>query len=101
MTLNGSVWSMSSDSEWEKEAKCLGSDSDRFFPERNKQLYRFTAAQAKAVCFGKDGRPECPVRAECLADAIDRDERFGIWGGLSHRERNALVRKRDREEAAG
>lgn len=97
MTADGSVWLMPADSEWEKEAKCLGSDSDRFFPERNKQLYRFTAAQAKAVCFGKDGQPECPVRVECLNKAIDTDERFGIWGGLSHRERNALVRKRERE----
>ena len=48
------------------------------------------------MCFGRDDRPPCPVRIECLLDAIDRDELHGIWGGLSHRERNALVRKAER-----
>ena len=88
------------DPEWEKRAKCQGSEEpEKFFPERNRDLYRFTAAQAKAVCLGRDGRPACPVQEECLADALERGERFGIWGGLSHRERNALVRKRVREAA--
>lgn len=45
---------------------------------------------------GKDGTPECPVRIQCLLDAIDRDELHGIWGGMSHRERNALIRKAER-----
>lgn len=87
--------------DWERQAKCMGSDSEKFYPERNRNLYRFTAAQAKAICWGRDGRAECPVREACLADALLRDERFGIWGGLSHRERNALVRKQEREREAG
>jgi WhiB family transcriptional regulator, redox-sensing transcriptional regulator len=40
----------------------------------------------------------CPVRDECLADALERREADGIWGGLSPPERAALVRRRRREE---
>lgn len=84
---------------WQQQAKCNGSDPELFFPDRDKNAYRFVAAQAKAICFGRDGRPQCPVLEECLADAIDNDEPFGIRGGLSHRERNALVRKRTKQRA--
>ena len=49
--------------------------------------------RSKAFCYGETGKNPCPVRAECLWDAISRDEPHGIWGGLSHRERNAFVRK--------
>lgn len=80
-------------SDWEKDAKCLGEDPELFFPGRAKSVYRITATQAKAICLGKDGRPACGVREECLTHALDQDERYGIWGGLSHRERNARVRK--------
>ena len=41
---------------------------------------------AKKTCLG------CPVRHECLQYALDHDERFGIWGGLSERERRRLKR---------
>jgi WhiB family redox-sensing transcriptional regulator len=44
--------------------------------------------RAKAVCFG------CPVRTECLADALDNRIEFGIWGGMTERERRALLRRR-------
>ena len=85
--------------EWRENAKCDGEDPDLFFPDRDKNAYRFVAAQAKAICFGRDGRPRCPVLSECLEDAIAKDELFGIRGGMSHRERNALVRKRERQRA--
>jgi WhiB family redox-sensing transcriptional regulator len=85
--------------DWEKRAKCLGEDPDLFFPDRDKSAYRFVAAQAKAICFGRDGRPQCPVLEDCLEDAINKDELFGIRGGLSHRERNALIRKRTKKRA--
>jgi len=42
---------------------------------------------------GRDGLPECPVRKECLLYADANDDTHGIWGGMSHRERNALKRK--------
>lgn len=60
---------------------------DAFFPPRDKALYTDVAAYAKSFC------SVCPVKARCLWDAISRDEPHGIWGGYSHRERNAIVRK--------
>jgi WhiB family redox-sensing transcriptional regulator len=63
---------------WMAEAACAGStDPDSFFPEKG------ASPEAIAVC----GR--CPVRTECLGYAVEHDERFGIWGGLSARERGA------------
>jgi hypothetical protein len=56
-------------------------------------LYKTIAAEAKSYCFGENGKNPCPVRLECLWDAVERDEPHGIWGGMSHRERNALIRK--------
>jgi WhiB family transcriptional regulator, redox-sensing transcriptional regulator len=78
---------------WRYEAKCSGQDTDIFYPPRDKEQYKTIAAQAKSFCLGENGKNHCPVRAECLWDAISRDEPHGIWGGLSHRERNALLRK--------
>jgi WhiB family redox-sensing transcriptional regulator len=78
---------------WRYEAKCRGEDTELFFPPRDKELYKPIADSAKAICWGRDGRPECPVRKECLKEAIKNDELHGIFGGMSHRERNALKRK--------
>lgn len=81
------------DYSWRYEAKCKGVDTEIFFPPRDKALYKPIADSAKAICWGRDGEDECPVRKECLFDAIDTNEAHGIWGGMSHRERNALVRR--------
>ena len=78
---------------WRHSAKCSGADTELFFPPREKTKYKQIAIQAKSYCFGKNGATPCPVRKECLWSAIEQDELHGIWGGLSHRERNALVRK--------
>jgi WhiB family redox-sensing transcriptional regulator len=78
---------------WRYRAKCSGADTDLFYPPRDKNQYKIIAEQAKAFCFGETGKVHCPVRKDCLWDAISRDEPHGIWGGLSHRERNALIRK--------
>ena len=43
---------------------------------------------AKIVCKG------CPVIAECLADALDNRTEFGVWGGMTERERRALLKRR-------
>jgi hypothetical protein len=67
-----------------------------WFPPRDKDLYKKIASEAKSICFGKDGLPECPVRVACLLYAEKNDEQHGIWGGLSHRERNALRRKAEK-----
>jgi len=80
--------------EWMDNAKCLEvEDPDIFFPPRDKDKYKEIADHAKAICWGKDGSPACPVRVNCLLYADREDEQHGIWGGMSHRERNALKRK--------
>ena len=68
---------------WQDLANCLGVDPDLFFPERGA-----STREAKEVCKG------CSVRAECLEYALSNGERFGIWGGLSERERRRLRRQR-------
>ena len=83
--------------EWRYEAKCRGLDTELWYPPRDKTKYKSIAAVSKAVCYGRDGLPECPVRKECLLYADNMDEQHGIWGGMSHRERNALKRKAKRE----
>ena len=65
------------------EANCLGVDPDLFFPERGA-----STREAKEVCRG------CVVRMDCLEYALDNGEKFGIWGGLSERERRRLRRQR-------
>jgi WhiB family redox-sensing transcriptional regulator len=67
---------------WQTEALCAQTDPEAFFPEKGG-----STRDAKKVCGA------CNVRAECLEYALANDERFGIWGGLSERERRRL-RKR-------
>ena len=67
--------------DWRERALCAETDPDAFFPEKGG-----STRPAKKVCAA------CQVRAECLQDALDRGERFGIWGGLSERERRRLHR---------
>jgi WhiB family redox-sensing transcriptional regulator len=68
---------------WQERANCLGVDPDLFFPERGA-----STREAKAVCRG------CEVRVECLEYALQHGEKFGIWGGLSERERRRVRRQR-------
>lgn len=68
---------------WQENANCLGVDPDLFFPERGA-----STREAKGVCAG------CEVRLECLEYALGSGEKFGIWGGLSERERRRLRRQR-------
>jgi WhiB family redox-sensing transcriptional regulator len=81
---------------WGLQAACSGADTELFFPPRIKHVYDELAKTAKKHCNGENGRRPCPVRDQCLEWAITTDELFGIYGGMSHRERNALVRKRHR-----
>lgn len=66
---------------WAEQARCLHADPEIFFPEKGG-----STREAKRLC------AECDVRAECLEYALDNDERFGVWGGLSERERRKLRR---------
>jgi WhiB family redox-sensing transcriptional regulator len=79
---------------WHDVANCKDvADPDIFFPPRDKDKYKLIADEARGYCFGTNGEPPCPVREYCLWEAVSSEEQHGIWGGLSHRERNALVRK--------
>ncbi|BCM68398.1 hypothetical protein EASAB2608_03732 [Streptomyces sp. EAS-AB2608] len=68
--------------EWSSLAACRTSDSDEMFLAGPAEL------RAKAVCTG------CPVRTECLADALDNRVEFGVWGGMTETERRALLDRR-------
>ncbi len=71
---------------WVEQAACATVDPDLFFPENGGSSPGQVRA-AKAVC------RRCPVTAECLAYALANDEVFGIFGGLSVRERQRLGRR--------
>ncbi len=73
-------------------AACRGMDVDAFFPERG--TAQITARDAKTICNGSSGRPACALKATCLEYALDRKERFGIWGGMSERERAKVAKGR-------
>jgi WhiB family redox-sensing transcriptional regulator len=70
---------MDAEETWRLDALCAETDPEAFFPEKGG-----STRDAKRVCGG------CAVRAECLEFALTNDERFGIWGGLSERERRRL-----------
>ena len=67
---------------WQVRALCAQTDPEAFFPEKGG-----STREAKKVC------QSCDVRAECLGYALANDERFGIWGGLSERERRRLKKQ--------
>jgi len=67
---------------WHDLALCAETDPEAFFPEKGG-----STREAKKVCV------RCEVRVECLEYALAKDERFGIWGGLSERERRRLKRR--------
>jgi WhiB family redox-sensing transcriptional regulator len=67
---------------WQERSLCAQTDPEAFFPEKGG-----STREAKKVCVG------CDVRAECLEYALENDERFGIWGGLSERERRKVKKR--------
>ena len=69
------------DPQWQEHALCAQTDPEAFFPEKGG-----STREAKRICLG------CDVRDACLEYALANDERFGIWGGLSERERRRLKR---------
>lgn len=73
---------MGFDSDWAAQAACRTTDPDTLFVQGAAQN------RVKAICLG------CPVRTECLADALDNRVEFGVWGGMTERERRALLRRR-------
>ena len=77
------------DRGWQSRSNCMGVDPDLFVPERGA-----STREAKEVCRG------CVVREDCLEYALDNGEKFGIWGGMSERERRRLRRARALERRA-
>ncbi len=74
---------------WRLDALCAETDPEAFFPEKGG-----STREAKRVCTG------CSVRTQCLEFALANDERFGIWGGLSERERRRVrLERRERLSA--
>jgi len=67
--------------EWITQAKCRAGDPDALFVRGAEQR------KAAVIC------RHCPVVTECRADALDNKVEFGVWGGLTERQRRALLRK--------
>ena len=70
--------------EWVTQAVCRQGDPDALFVRGAEQR------KAAAIC------RNCPVLMECRADALDNKVEFGVWGGLTERERRALLNRRPR-----
>jgi len=73
--------------EWMTGGVCAQVDPELWFPEKGG-----STQQAKALCAC------CPVRPECLAYALAHDERFGVWGGASERDRRRMKRTTTRPQ---
>lgn len=78
----GDVRNQTTDQWWRDSALCIQTDPAIFFPEVGE-----TAYEAKRVC------ASCPVRTDCLIDALDRREPHGVHGGLTPNERRAVLRE--------
>ena len=76
--------------EWMRHGLCAQTDPEVFFPDKGE-----SARPPKSVC------AVCPVRSECLEYALERNERFGVWGGLSERERRRVRAQRTAVTGAG
>lgn len=71
---------------WQSDARCRGTNADVFFPSLEED-----PSPAKSIC------AECPVRLACLAFALEHGEKYGIWGGMTERERSHLS-EQEREQ---
>lgn len=67
--------------DWTMDAKCRGME-DALFPEASEQK------RVRQLCMG------CPVRMQCLSEALDNRIEWGVWGGMTERERRQLLRQR-------
>jgi WhiB family redox-sensing transcriptional regulator len=76
------IFGLPDEQSWQERELCSQTDPEAFFPEKVG-----STREAKKICVG------CEVRGECLEYALEHDERFGIWGGLSERERRRVKRR--------
>src|ERR687892_1822506 len=73
--------------EWRETARCKEMDPDLFFPVGTTGPALLQIEAAKAVC------RQCDVREECLQYAIDSNQEYGIWGGMTEEERRYMRRE--------
>ncbi|WP_418960047.1 WhiB family transcriptional regulator [Streptomyces tritici] len=73
------------DMSWREDALCAQAGPEFFFPAPGS-----STREAKLLCSA------CEGRLACLEYALRNDERFGVWGGLSEKERLLLRRDQDR-----
>jgi WhiB family transcriptional regulator, redox-sensing transcriptional regulator len=78
----GRTTSTTSTRNWRQRARCRDENPDSLFVQGAQQR------DVREVC------KACPVRTECLAHALDNRIRFGVWGGMTERERKALLKRR-------
>jgi len=76
------IFGLPEEASWQERALCSQTDPEAFHPEKGG-----STREAKKICTG------CEVRLECLEYALKHNERFGIWGGLSERERRRLKKR--------
>jgi WhiB family redox-sensing transcriptional regulator len=78
---------LQSEYEWQYQGACVGLESSRFFsPDAERGQARATReARAKSVCAG------CPVIEQCRQHALKVQEPYGVWGGLSERDRAEIL----------
>lgn len=69
------------ESDWRARGPCRREPDRLFVPGAAQRA-------AKLICV------PCPVQAQCLAEALDRRIEFGVWGGMTERERRSLLRRR-------
>lgn len=67
---------------WQERGACRGIDPEIFFPISDEDAWR-----AKEICAG------CPVRTDCLAFSLQNRERYGVWGGVTEKERIEMFRR--------
>lgn len=65
--------------DWQDDAICNQTDPEAFYPEKNT-----TGEDAKRICHG------CPVRVECLSDALFTGDEWGVWGGFTGNQRTPM-----------
>lgn len=110
MSLAGAVLNGSKIKEW-RGGKCQTEEArawiaeqltvhpdeatDAWFPQKGGDAGK-RARCAKAVCNGDDGRPPCPLLYACREYAVEANEKYGIWGGMSEQDRAKLRRCRRR-----
>jgi WhiB family transcriptional regulator, redox-sensing transcriptional regulator len=73
--------------DWRETARCKEMDPDLFFPVGTTGPALLQIEAAKAVC------RQCNCREECLQYALDSNQEYGIWGGMTEEERRYMRRE--------